>query len=74
MLGGIGTKKLLVTCGGKMKAEYVIHLNVEELDKNDNWDEGIQMCLQEAENRQLATVSFPALGTGWYECLYDIKM
>ena len=62
--GGIGTKGILVTSGGQLKVKHVIHLNVEELEANNTWLEGIQRCLQVADDKQLQTISFPALGTG----------
>jgi Macro domain len=53
-------KGVAVTSGGKLKCKYIFHVVIHE----SGWTDGIKVCLQEAENRELASISFPLLGTG----------
>ncbi len=63
-LDGIGPSGLLVTTAGNLTAEKVFHLDVAALKKNNNWEEGIEMCLKEADRLQFVSIAFPSLGTG----------
>ena len=53
-----------ITNGGKLNATYVIHLDVEDMKSKLDWKKGISRCLDEAQKATLASLSFPALGTG----------
>ena len=64
--GGIGKEGILLTQAGSLRARHVLHLNVNTLNDNGTWKEGIKKVLQGVENLQLQSVTFPALGTGSY--------
>ena len=53
-----------MTNGGKLDADHVIHLDVEDMDTKAEWKKGISRCLEAAQKAELISLSFPALGTG----------
>jgi O-acetyl-ADP-ribose deacetylase len=65
--GPIQVGQAIATGGGKLKAKYVIHAAVMGQDLRTNSDyigKATANSLQQAEKLRLATIEFPALGTG----------
>ena len=60
----INRKGVAITNGGNLSAKKVIHLDVQGINGKAEWKKGITTCLKEAEKARLASLSFPALGTG----------
>ncbi len=47
-----------------MAAMRILHLDVNALEENDSWKDGIKKCMNIVEQQKLQSISFPALGTG----------
>ena len=60
--GKIGSNGIYMSEAGKLKCKKICHLNVGHNSRDIKED--IKACLKEAENCQLKSISFPALGTG----------
>lgn len=67
--GPIATGQAVVTGGGKLKAEQIIHAvgpRFQEDSIEEKLSQTMQSVLQLAEERKMKTLAFPAMGAGYY--------
>lgn len=66
-VGTIPLGEAAVTNAGNLKAKYIIHAASMELGswtKQENLEKAIKNSLERAEEKQIKTIAFPAIGTG----------
>ena len=66
-IGPVNLGEAAVTSGGNLKAKYVIHaasMDFENPTTEESLYDSIKNCLLRAEELELSSIAFPALGTG----------
>lgn len=77
-LGAVGTLptgEAVVTTGGNLKAKFVIHVNgpkFHEPDTPGKLARSVQSALRRADEKGLAALAFPPIGTGLYQVPMDL--
>ncbi|MGE5344773.1 MAG: macro domain-containing protein [Acidithiobacillales bacterium] len=74
-IGPVPTGEAVVTTAGKMKARFIIHLNgpkFHEPDTRGKLTRAVESALKRADEKGLATVAFPPIGTGLYQVPLDV--
>ncbi len=74
-VGALPTGEAVVTTGGKMKAKFIIHVNgpkFHEPDTRGKLTKAVESALKRADEKELATVAFPPIGTGLYQVPLDL--
>ena len=56
------SNNVAVTSAGKLRCRYIFHIPVIPMENGIR--NGIKACLEEADRRQLSSITFPLLGTG----------
>lgn len=59
----------VVTRAGSLRCKHVIHIDAQS---SHSWKSKIKKCLEAANNLELSSVTFPAVGTGNFICIYSI--
>jgi O-acetyl-ADP-ribose deacetylase (regulator of RNase III) len=66
-IGPVDLGEAAVTSGGALKAKYVIHaasMDFENPTTEESLYDSVKNCLLRAEELELASIAFPAIGTG----------
>ena len=74
-VGTLPTGEATVTTAGNMKAKFIIHVNGPKFHEPDTRGEagaGRESALKRADEKGLATVAFPPIGTGLYQVPLDL--
>jgi O-acetyl-ADP-ribose deacetylase len=73
--GGIPTAEAVVTCAGALKAKHIIHVNgpkFHEPDTEGKLRRSVQAVLARAEEKGIAQLAVPPIGTGMYQGPLDL--
>ncbi len=74
-VGTLPTGEATVTAAGNMKAKFIIHVNgpkFHEPDTAGKLARAVESALKRADEKGLATVAFPPIGTGLYQVPLDL--
>jgi O-acetyl-ADP-ribose deacetylase (regulator of RNase III) len=74
-VGTLPTGEATVTTAGDMKAKFIIHVNgpkFHEPDTRGKLTRAVESALKRADEKGLATVAFPPIGTGLYQVSLDL--
>jgi O-acetyl-ADP-ribose deacetylase (regulator of RNase III) len=74
-IGTLPTGEAVVTTGGNMKARFIIHVNgpkFQEPDTRGKLTKAVESALRRADEKGLAKVAFPPIGTGLYQVPLDL--
>ena len=74
-IGTLPTGEAVVTTGGNMKARFIIHVNgpkFHEPDTRGKLTRAVESALRRADEKGLAVLAFPPLGTGLYQVPLDL--
>ena len=75
VVGALPTGEAAVTTAGNMKAKFIIHVNgpkFHEPDTRTKLTRTVESALKRADEKGLATVAFPPIGTGLYQVSLDL--
>ena len=67
LIGSIALGEAVVTTGGRLKAKFVIHaasMRLGGTTSEDNMRASTRNSLRRADERNIASIAFPAIGTG----------
>lgn len=73
--GTIGSGQAVITPGGSMKAKYIIHAvgpRFQEEDTEGKLRSTVQNVLRLAEEKNIRSLAFPAMGAGFYGVPLDL--
>jgi len=68
-LGSLETTEVVATGAGKLKADHILHAvgpRFQEADLESKLRTTMLNCLKEADAKGVASLAFPAMGTGFY--------
>ncbi len=74
-IGALPTGEAVVTTAGKMKAKFIIHVNGPKFHESDTGGKlarAVESALKRADEKGLAAVAFPPIGTGLYQVPLDL--
>lgn len=74
-LGTIGTGEAVVTKAGELKSKYIIHAvgpRFQEADIEAKLRTTISNSLKAADEKQISSIAFPPMGTGFYGIPLDL--
>ena len=74
-IGNVPTGEAVTTSAGRLKAEYIIHINgpkFYEPDTEDKLRRATQAALKQAEEKGVTRLAFPPVGTGLYQVPLDL--
>jgi O-acetyl-ADP-ribose deacetylase (regulator of RNase III) len=74
-IGTLPTGEAVVTTAGNMKAKFIIHVNgpkFHEPDTRGKLTRAVESALKRADEKGLARVAFPPIGTGLYQVPLDL--
>ena len=74
-IGRCAKGEVVITGAGKMKASHIIHVNgpkFHEPETEQKLRASVEACLECADDKGIAQIAFPPIGTGMYQVPLDL--